>query len=91
MSNTDSGFSTFNFGAENGFNQKAEWSISGNDQTHILNMAGVYELPIGPGKKFVKSGMPGNPRQTRGSPRAYSLRPRRAARARMEPRARSSS
>ena len=56
MSNTDSGFSTFNFGAENGFNQKAEWSIAGNDQTHIVNIAGVYELPIGPGKKFVNHG-----------------------------------
>jgi hypothetical protein len=56
MSNTDSGFSSFNFGAENGFNQKSEWSIAGNDQTHILNMAGVYELPIGPGKQFLNHG-----------------------------------
>jgi hypothetical protein len=56
MSNTDSGFSSFNFGAENGFNQKPEWSIAGNDQTHIVNIAGVYELPIGPGKKFVNHG-----------------------------------
>src|SRR6202790_388410 len=56
MSNTDSGFSSFNFGAENGFNQKPEWSIAGNDQTHIVNIAGVYELPIGPGKQFVNHG-----------------------------------
>lgn len=57
MSNTDSGFSTFNFGSENKFNQKSEWSIAGNDQTHLLNISGVYELPIGPGKKFLnKSG-----------------------------------
>ena len=58
MSNTDTGFSTFNFGSENKFNQKSEWSIASNDQTHILNISGVYELPIGPGKKYLnKSGM----------------------------------
>jgi hypothetical protein len=58
MANTDTGFSTFNFGSENKFNQKSEWSIASNDQTHILNISGVYELPIGPGKKFLnKSGM----------------------------------
>jgi hypothetical protein len=56
MSNTDSGFSSFNFGAENGFNQKAEWSVSQNDQTHVLNITGVYELPIGPGKEFLNHG-----------------------------------
>src|SRR5437899_10939199 len=53
MSNTDTGFSTFNFGSENKFNQKSEWSIAGNDQTHILNISVVYEFPIGPGKKFI--------------------------------------
>ena len=56
MSNTDSGFSSFNFGAENGFNQKAEWSVSQNDETHVVNISGVYELPIGPGKKFLNHG-----------------------------------
>jgi len=56
MSNTDTGFSTFNFGSENKFNQKSEWSIAGNDQTHLLNISGVYELPIGPGKKYLNKG-----------------------------------
>jgi hypothetical protein len=56
MSNTDTGFSTFNFGSENKFNQKSEWSIAGNDQTHLLAISGVYELPIGPGKKFLNKG-----------------------------------
>lgn len=56
MSNTDSGFSSFNFGALNGFDQKSEWSIAGNDQTHILNMSGRYELPLGPGKKLLNHG-----------------------------------
>lgn len=56
MSNTDSGFSSFNFGALNGFDQKSEWSIAGNDQSHILNMSGRYELPLGPGKKLLNHG-----------------------------------
>ena len=56
MSNTDTGFSTFNYGSENKFNQKSEWSIAGNDQTHLLAISGVYELPIGPGKKFLNKG-----------------------------------
>ena len=56
MSNTDSGFSSFNFGALNGFNQKAEWSVSQNDETHVVNISGVYELPIGPGKQFLNHG-----------------------------------
>jgi len=53
MSNTDTGFAAFNFGSENRFNQKSEWSIAGNDQTHLLNITGVYELPLGPGKKYL--------------------------------------
>jgi len=56
MSNTDTGFSTFNFGSENKFNQKSEYSIAGNDQKHLLNISGVYELPIGPRKKFLNKG-----------------------------------
>lgn len=56
MSNTDTGFAAFNFGSENRFNQKSEWSIASNDQTHLLNISGVYELPIGPGKKFLSHG-----------------------------------
>ncbi len=56
MSNTDTGFASFNFGSENRFNQKAEWSIAGNDQTHLLNISTVYELPIGPGKRFLNKG-----------------------------------
>ncbi len=52
MSNTDSGFSTFNYGSLNKYDQKPEWSIGQNDQTHLLTLTGVYELPIGPGKRF---------------------------------------
>jgi len=56
MSNTDSGFSTFNGSALNSFNQRAEWSVSGNDQTHVANINIVYELPLGPGKRFLNHG-----------------------------------
>jgi hypothetical protein len=56
MSNTDTGFSVFNFGSENKFNQKSEWSIGGNDQTHLVAISTVYELPIGPGKKLLNKG-----------------------------------
>jgi hypothetical protein len=56
LTNTDSGFSTFNFRGLNPANPKAEWSVGNNDQTHVLTMAGVYELPIGPGKRFLNHG-----------------------------------
>ena len=56
LSNTDSGFSSFNYGALNGFNQKQMWTVASVDQTHVINIAGVYELPIGPGKRFLNHG-----------------------------------
>jgi hypothetical protein len=56
MSNTDTGFPTFNNNSLNKFNQKQEWTIASNDQTHILNLTGVYELPLGPGKKLLNKG-----------------------------------
>jgi hypothetical protein len=56
MSNTDTGFATFNFGALNKFNQKPEWTVASNDQTHSLTISSVYELPIGPGKPFLHGG-----------------------------------
>jgi hypothetical protein len=56
LSNTDSGFSSFNFGALNGANQKQMWTVASVDQKHVLNISGVYELPIGPGKRFLNHG-----------------------------------
>ncbi len=56
MSNTDSGFASFNNGSLNGFNQRAEWAVSNNDRTHVLTIVPVYELPIGPGKTFLNRG-----------------------------------
>ena len=56
MSNADTGFATFNNNSLNRFNQQPEWAVAANDQTHILNITGVYELPIGPGKKLLNKG-----------------------------------
>src|SRR5262249_16918494 len=56
MSNTDSGLSPFNFGAFNNFNPKSEWTVGSADPTHVLNLSYVYELPLGPGKKFLNKG-----------------------------------
>jgi hypothetical protein len=56
MSNTDSGFATFNGNGLNEYNTKAEWDVADNDQTHLLSVSFVYELPIGPGKKFLDKG-----------------------------------
>ena len=56
MANTDSGFSTFNGTPVDKFNKKQLWTIAGDDQTHVLNISGVYELPIGPGKRFLNRG-----------------------------------
>ena len=56
LSNTDSGFSTFNFKGLDPGNPNAEWSVGNNDQTHVLTMAGAYELPFGPGRKYLSHG-----------------------------------
>ncbi len=58
LSNTDSGFSTFNGLPIDKFNKKQNYSIAGDDQTHNLNISGVYELPLGPGKRFLNHGGP---------------------------------
>jgi hypothetical protein len=56
FSNTDSGFAYQNYGSLNGQNQKSEWTVSASDQTHVLNIVPVYELPFGPGRRFLNSG-----------------------------------
>ena len=38
--------------ALNRFNQNAEWAVSSADQTHLLSISGVYELPFGQGRAF---------------------------------------
>ncbi len=53
MSNTNSGFTSFTSTSLNKNNQASEWTIDNNDQTHYINIAGTYELPIGKGKAFL--------------------------------------
>lgn len=59
MSNADSGFSTFGNGRGlDPQNPGEDWSIGSADQTHVLTIAGVYELPFGPGKRFLSNAGP---------------------------------
>jgi hypothetical protein len=53
MSNTGSGFTSFASSALNKNNQKAEWSVDGNDQPEMVNIAATYELPFGKGRRFM--------------------------------------
>ena len=52
-SNTGSGFSSFAAASLNKNNLHAEWSLDGNDSPNAANIAATYELPIGPGKRFL--------------------------------------
>lgn len=53
MDNTSSGFSSFANGGINKFNQKPEWAVSSSDEPQTLKVSGTYQLPIGPGKKYL--------------------------------------
>jgi len=60
MDNTSSGFSSFTSGGINKYNQKPEWTVSGADEPQTLKASGTYELPIGPGKKYINNHTLGN-------------------------------
>jgi hypothetical protein len=60
MDNTSSGFSSFTSGGINKYNQKPEWAVSNANEPQTLKASGTYELPIGPGKKFVNNHLLGN-------------------------------
>jgi hypothetical protein len=60
MDNTSSGFSSFTSGGINKYNQRPEWAISQADEPQTLKASGTYELPIGPGKKFLNNHTLGN-------------------------------
>ena len=53
MSNTGSGFTSFASASLNKNNQKAEWTVDGNDQPEAVNIAATYELPFGKGRRFM--------------------------------------
>ena len=55
IANADSAFATFASLPENKFNQKAEWTVSSSDELNNAKVSGTYELPIGPGKKFLNT------------------------------------
>ena len=50
--NTSSGFTSFIANSLNKFDQKLEWSPTSGAPPQTLKVAGTYELPIGPGKKY---------------------------------------
>ena len=60
MDNTSSGFSSFTAGGINKFNQLPEWTVSSANEPQTLKVSGTYELPIGPGKKYVNNYKLGN-------------------------------
>lgn len=59
MSNVDEQqgwYEQYNAGAQNTFDHKAEWSLSGLSVPSTLSISGLYELPFGRGKTFANSG-----------------------------------
>ncbi|MFZ0744499.1 MAG: TonB-dependent receptor [Terracidiphilus sp.] len=58
--NTSSGFSSFTSGGINKYNQKPEWAVSNSDEPQTFKASGTYELPIGPGKKYLNNHTTGN-------------------------------
>ncbi|MBZ5654549.1 MAG: carboxypeptidase-like regulatory domain-containing protein [Acidobacteriia bacterium] len=54
---TFSGFASNNFGAQNPFNLKTEKALSYQDTPHALVISYLYELPVGPGKKYLNHGI----------------------------------
>jgi hypothetical protein len=60
MDNTSSGFSSFTSGGINKYNQRPEWATSNSDEPQTLKASGTYELPIGPGKKYINNHTLGN-------------------------------
>jgi hypothetical protein len=55
MDNTNSGFSSFANGGINKYNQRPEWAVSSSDEPQTLKVSGTYQLPIGPGKKYLNN------------------------------------
>jgi hypothetical protein len=51
-----SAFASNNFGAQNPFNLKSEKALSYQDTPHAVVISYLYELPAGPGKKYLSHG-----------------------------------
>jgi hypothetical protein len=54
---TESGFQSHNFGAQNPYNLKGEKSLSYQDIPHTFVLSYLYELPVGPGKRYLNHGV----------------------------------
>ena len=52
-----SAFASNNFGAQNPFNLKSEKALSYQDTPHAVVISYLYELPAGPGKKYLNHGV----------------------------------
>ena len=52
-----SAFASNNFGAQNPFNLKSEKTLSYQDVPHSVVISYLYELPAGPGKKYLNHGV----------------------------------
>jgi hypothetical protein len=52
-----SAFASNNFGAQNPFNLKSEKTLSYQDTPHAVVISYLYELPAGPGKKYLNHGV----------------------------------
>ena len=52
-----SGFSSNQFAAQDPFNPKSQKAISYQDTPHMLVLSYIYELPVGPGKKYLNHGV----------------------------------
>src|SRR5207249_5385071 len=52
-----SAFASNNFGAQNPFNLKTEKALSYQDTPHAVVLSYLYELPAGPGKKYLSHGV----------------------------------
>ncbi len=54
-----SAFASNNFGAQNPFNLKSEKALSYQDTPHAVVISYLYELPAGPGRKYLSHGVGG--------------------------------
>jgi hypothetical protein len=52
------GYTTWATTAMDTYNRALEKTIGGLDQTHVLSISYVYQLPFGPGRKFATKGGP---------------------------------
>lgn len=55
MANTATGSPIFSPNGENSVNEKPEYAVASNDQGYITNFIVTYELPVGPGQRYLNS------------------------------------